>query len=78
MSEPRVNGPAERRRTPTALVASVLLGMAGMVLFAVGALMGNDTVFVAGSTACALSLGAALYWRSELISAWRRGPGRRR
>ena len=72
MSEPHANGPVDRRRTPTALAASVLLGVAGMFLFAVGALMGNDTVFVAGATAGALSLGAALYWRAELISAWRR------
>ncbi len=64
-------------RRPAALVLSVALGIAGVVLFAVGALLGSDAVFVAGATAGALSLGAALYWRSELISAWRRDRARR-
>ncbi len=67
---------------PAALVVSVVLGIVGAVLFVVGALLGSDAVFVAGATAGALSLGAALYWRSELITAWRRdrphrsGPSR--
>ncbi len=73
---------SEPSQRPAALVASVTLGVAGAVLFVVGALLGIDAVFVAGATAGALSLGAALYWRSELISAWRRdrppraGPSR--
>ncbi len=62
---------------PAALVASVALGVVGAVLFVAGALLGSDAVFVAGAAAGALSLGAALYWRSELISAWRGGPPRR-
>jgi hypothetical protein len=59
------------QRTPTALVVAVALGVVGMVLFLVGALLGSDAVFVAGTTAGAASLGAALYWRSELITAWK-------
>lgn len=63
--------------TPTALAASVVLGGLGVVLFIVGALAGISALFVAGAAAGALSLGAALYWRSELVSAWKSGrPGR--
>ena len=64
-------------RRPTALVLSVGLGVAGVLLFAIGAVTGTDAVFVAGAAAGALSLGAALYWRSELISAWRGDRPRR-
>lgn len=64
-------------RQPVALVASVVLGIVGAVLFVVGALLGSDAVFVAGAASGALSLGAALYWRSELITAWRQGRPRR-
>lgn len=78
MSDPGANGRTGRReRTPTALMASVVLGVTGMILFVAGALVGSDAVFVAGATAGALSLGAALYWRSELISAWRADRRRR-
>jgi hypothetical protein len=67
--------------TPPALAVSVAMGAAGVVLFLVGAVTGRTALFVAGAGAGALSLIAALYWRSELISAWRRdqrrppGPG---
>ncbi len=65
--------------TPTALVVSVALGAVGVVLFLAGTVLGSSAVFVAGATAGALSLCAALYWRSELVSAWkhdrRRPPG---
>ena len=67
---------SEPRRTPTALVLSVALGAVGVLLFLVGALLGVDALFVAGATAGALSLGAALYWRSELISAWKQDRSR--
>ncbi len=56
---------------PPALVVSVALGVVGGVLFLVGALFSSNAVFVAGATAGAGSLGAALYWRSELITAWK-------
>lgn len=69
-----MSGPSQR---PAALVASVALGLAGVALFVLGALLGSDAVFVAGATAGALSLGAALYWRSELITEWRRDRPRR-
>jgi hypothetical protein len=63
-----VTEPSQR---PPALVVSVALGVVGGVLFVVGALFASNAVFVAGATAGAGSLGAALYWRSELITAWK-------
>ncbi len=74
MSQEPVSQPPRR---PVALVLSVALGIIGAVLFLFGGLFGSDTVFMAGATAGALSLGAALYWRSELITAWRRDRPRR-
>jgi hypothetical protein len=66
--------------TPPALILSCALGALGAVFILVGAVVGNEGAFVAGAAAGALSLGAALYWRSELVSSWaerkRRGePG---
>ena len=60
-------------RPPVALVLSCLLGAAGLVCLLVGAVVGGDVLFVTGAAFGALSLGAALYWRSELISSWRTG-----
>ena len=56
--------------TPPALVLSCAFGALGVVLLLLGAVVSSDAVFVAGVAAGALSLGAALYWRSELVSAW--------
>jgi len=67
----------EPSRRPPALVASVTLGVVGAILFLLGALLASNAVFVAGAASGALSLGAALYWRSELITAWRRDRPRR-
>ena len=61
----------EPSQRPPALVVSVALGVVGGMLFIVGALFSRDALFVAGATAGAASLGAALYWRSELITAWK-------
>lgn len=57
------------RRHP-AFIASCVLGAIGFALIAAGALTGADALFLAGAAAGAVSLAAALYWRSELISAW--------
>ena len=67
-----VGGMSNRERTPPALALSAAFGAVGVVLFFVGAVTGANSAFVAGVAAGALSLAAALYWRSELISAWRR------
>jgi hypothetical protein len=40
------------------------------VLLAAGVAAGSTGLAVAGFAAGSLSLGAALYWRSLLISAW--------
>ena len=59
----------EPRRHP-AFLASCVLGAIGLVLIVAGVVLGVDGLFLAGAAAGALSLGAALYWRSELIAAW--------
>ena len=53
-----------------AFVISCVLGVIGLVLIVAGAVTSTDGFFLAGAAFGALSLGAALYWRSELIAAW--------
>lgn len=75
MSSP--NG-AERARAggggasppPLPLVVSCAMGAVGLVLLVAGALLGSAALSLAGVVAGTLSLGAALYWRSILITAW--------
>ena len=80
MTEPEPIEPAPTTPTPIALVLSCAFGALGVVLFLVGSVLGSERAFVAGAAAGALSLAAALYWRSELVSSWarkRRGaPGK--
>ena len=80
MTEPEPGDPAATTPTPIALVLSCALGALGVVLFLVGSALGSEGAFVAGAAAGALSLAAALYWRSELVTSWaqrrrREGPG---
>ena len=68
---------------PPALVASCVFGAIGVVLLLAGLVSGAEPVLVASGAAGALSLTAALVWRSQLIDAWRRdhppdAQGRRR
>ena len=65
---------------PVPLVLSCAMGGIGVVMLLLGAVFGNDGLSVAGVVAGTASLGAALYWRSLLISAWaaRREPRPRR
>ncbi len=65
---------------PVPLVLSCAMGGIGVVLLLLGAVVGNAGLSVAGVVAGTVSLGAALYWRSLLISAWaaRREPRPRR
>jgi hypothetical protein len=64
--------------TPVPLLVSCAFGALGLACILVGAVVGVEGLFVAGAALGALSLGAALYWRSELISEWRRDrPGGR-
>jgi hypothetical protein len=55
-----------------AFLISCALGALGLLLIIAGLLLGGEVIFVVGAAAGALSLIAALYWRGELITAWRR------
>lgn len=73
-------GPAARPRPPVPLVLSCAAGAVGLVLLVAGAATSEQALSVAGVAAGTGSLGAALYWRSLLITAWaqrrvRPGPG---
>lgn len=80
MSGPEVNGaapPGGRPRTPVPLVLSCVAGAVGLVLLVAGLVSDTTAISVAGFIAGSASLGAALYWRSLLISSWaaqKRGP----
>jgi hypothetical protein len=43
-----------------------------LLLIIVGLIVGGEVVFVIGTFLGALSLIAALAWRSDLVSAWKR------
>ncbi len=58
-------------RRPTALVTSVALGAAGLVLVLLGLFTSIEAVVVAGVAAASVSLVAALVWREQLIKSWR-------
>ena len=76
MTEPEEGEGRGTVRPPVALVLSCALGALGVVLFLVGSVVGSEGAFVAGAAAGALSLAAALYWRSELVSSWAERPRR--
>lgn len=78
------NGGAAASRPPpppAPFVLSCVLGAVGLVLLLAGVAADSSTLSVAGVVLGTMSLGAALYWRSLLISAWneqrraRRGGG---
>ena len=90
MTTPDPGGPADSRhqpvdpaplpKRPVPLVLSCGAGALGLVLLVGGLALGNTGLSVAGVVGGALSLGAALYWRSLLISEWsgrKRAPTRR-
>ncbi|MGI8684427.1 MAG: hypothetical protein ACR2MO_04950 [Acidimicrobiales bacterium] len=83
MTDPATNGgeaPGKRPPTPAPLVLSCVAGALGLALLIAGAVSGTAGLSVAGFVAGSASLGAALYWRSLLISSWadqkRRRPPR--
>jgi hypothetical protein len=43
-----------------------------VLLILLGIIVGEDAIFVIGAAAGAVSLIAALVWRSDLVSTWRR------
>ena len=73
MTGPESNGgepPPERPPPPVPLVLSCVAGVVGLVLLVAGGVSGTSKLSIAGVVAGSLSLGAALYWRSLLISSW--------
>ena len=74
---------ADPRGTPTlprthpAFMVSCALGALGLALIVAGLLIGGEVIFVVGAFAGFVSLVAALAWRADLVSAWRRDHPRR-
>lgn len=56
---------------PPAFRASLAFGVVGVVLFLGGWVASSDAMFLSGMVAGLLSLVAALWWRSQLVAAWR-------
>jgi hypothetical protein len=53
-----------------AFIASCVCGAVGVLMILAAALGDVDSLYFAGIVAGAASLGAALYWRSLLVSDW--------
>ncbi len=73
------------RGTPTiplthpGFLLSCGFGALGLALIIVGLLIGGQVIFVVGTFLGALSLIAALAWRADLVSTWKRDhPNRQR
>jgi hypothetical protein len=66
------------RGTPTVplshpgFLLSCGFGALGLLLIIVGLIVGGQVIFVVGTFLGALSLIAALAWRADLISTWKR------
>lgn len=59
-----------RPPAPIPLTLSCIAGLIGFMLLVAGAVADSTGLAVAGVVAGSLSLLAALYWRSLLISSW--------
>jgi hypothetical protein len=55
-----------------AFLVSVALGVVGVLLILIGLVVGGQVIFEVGFAAGAVSLVAAMVWRSDLIATWRR------
>lgn len=55
---------------PRAFVVSCVFGAVGIALLILGVISGSEPVMVTAAAAGALSLAAALVWRSQLVEAW--------
>ena len=75
LDSPDAPAPEPPAPTPPALVASGVLGLAGGLVLLGGLVTGVLAAVLVGVALGALSLGAALVWRSQLIEAWRRQQG---
>jgi hypothetical protein len=73
-----VNAAKDPRGTPTVPIThpgfllSCAFGALGTLLIVAGLIVGGEVIFVVGTFLGALSLIAALAWRADLISAWKR------
>lgn len=69
---------ADPRSTPTiarshpGFLLSVALGAIGAVMILTGMIIGGQVIFEVGAGLGGLSLIAALAWRADLVSSWRR------
>ena len=74
---PPAGSPSDGRRSPPALVTSVVFGAIGTALLLAGLFTGTEPLVLAAVAAGTLSLVAVLVWREQLIAAWRqdRRPG---
>lgn len=57
-------------KTPAPLFLACAFGAVGLVLIVAGLAVSVNAVVLAGLAAGVLSLSFALFWRSELVSAW--------
>jgi hypothetical protein len=69
-STPR-NTPTDPRSHPAFLI-SVALGLVGVLMILTGIVIGGQVIFEVGAGLGAASLIAALAWRADLVSSWRR------
>ena len=66
------------RGTPTiprshpAFLVSIGLGVLGVLMILSGIVIGGQVIFELGAAVGALSLVAALAWRADLVTTWRR------
>lgn len=66
------------RATPTiprshpGFIVSCVFGVIGLLLIITGVIIGGQNIFVAGTICGAFSLLAALAWRADLVSTWKR------
>ena len=71
------------RGTPTipmthpGFLLSCAFGALGLLLIITGLIIGGQDIFVVGTFLGALSLLAALAWRADLVSAWKRDHTRK-
>lgn len=72
-SDPPAPAPSDDHgppKTPAPLLLACVSGAIGLVLIVVGIAASAEAVILAGLGAGVLSLSFALFWRSELVSAW--------
>ncbi len=71
-SPPDGSDGSKGRRSPPALVTSVVFGAIGTVLLVAGLLAGGSEPLVLSAVAAGtVSLISVLVWREQLIAAWR-------